>query len=117
MVKYVIARQYFLQPILAPVMECNERNCKDTTKKKWMELYCRSTCGLCAMPQVPDPLRPNCVDKINCGPFRKVCKDPIYVEEMKKSCARTCEYCDIVANITTTANPILAGSQFSKLLL
>uniref|UniRef100_A0A915E6D0 ShKT domain-containing protein n=1 Tax=Ditylenchus dipsaci TaxID=166011 RepID=A0A915E6D0_9BILA len=73
---------------LAPPVQCTEENCKNVALKKYMDLYCRSTCGLCALPPLQTHLN----------------LDPNYVDELKKNCARTCDFCDVVANTTITTN-------------
>ncbi|KAI1699091.1 shK domain-like domain-containing protein [Ditylenchus destructor] len=87
----------------SPMLPCKKENCQNEQMKKYMEVSCRATCGWCNAPLPPDPKYPGCVDKMSsCGPWRKYCSDPNYKAELKKNCARTCNFCEEVSTGTGT---------------
>lgn len=46
-----------------------------------------------APPPTPDPY-PGCVDKATyCDSYKQYCKEKVYIEYLKKSCKRSCNYC------------------------
>ncbi|KAI1707323.1 shK domain-like domain-containing protein [Ditylenchus destructor] len=114
--KYTCAKccelpEYECDDEASPILgKCDKKDCTNAAKKKYMEISCRSTCGLCNQPLPPDPTRPGCIDKVNCAPWKKYCTDPKYEKDLKENCARTCDFCVKGMNVTTTTtlSPLMA---------